>query len=85
MKCRKYNQAWFDNKYTQILNQCCTPEKKMQRLNSLTKLAKKYNIKPQARKETKAEFVREDYGFQKTQRSIRARKARLKRKRLKRR
>ncbi|MCX4365081.1 MAG: hypothetical protein OSJ70_04850 [Bacilli bacterium] len=84
MKCKKYDQAWFDNKYIQILNQHCTPEKKMQKLQSLTKLAKEHNIKPQATKESKEKYLREDYGFQKTKRSMRARKARLKRKRLKR-
>ena len=82
MKCKKYDQAWFDNKYIQLLNMNCgTPEKKLLKLNSFMKLAKEHNIKPQATKESKEKFVREDYGIPKTGRAIRARKAKLKRKR----
>lgn len=80
MKCKKYDQSWFDNKYIQILNMHCTPGKKIQRLMSLMNLAKKHNIKPQATKKSKVTYTREDYGIPKTQRSIRARKSRLKRK-----
>ena len=60
---------------------CGTPEKKLLKLNSFMKLAKEHNIKPQATKESKEKFVREDYGIPKTERAIRARKAKLKRKR----
>lgn len=81
MKCKKYDQSWFDNKYIQLLNMNCGgPEKKLQKLNEFMKLAKEHNIKPQATKESKVKYVREDYGIPKTERSIRARKARLKRK-----
>lgn len=80
MKCKKYDQAWFDNRYIQLLNMHCTPGKKIQRLMSFMELAKKHNIKPQATKESKVTYTREDYGIPKTQRSIRARKSRLKRK-----
>lgn len=81
MKCKKYDQTWFDNKYIQLLNMNCgTSEKKLQKLNSFMKLAKEHNIKPQATKESKVKFVREDYGIPKTERAIRARKAKLKRK-----
>ena len=81
MKCKKYDQAWFDNKYIQLLNMNCgTPEKKLLKLNSFMKLAKEHNIKPQATKESKEKFVREDYGIPKTERAIRARNAKLKRK-----
>lgn len=84
MKCKKYDQAWFDNKYIQILNMMCTPEKKLQRLNNFMKLAKKHDIVPKATKESKEKFVREDFGIPKTRRAIRARKASLKRKQNKR-
>ena len=81
MKCKNYDQSWFDNKYIQLLNMNCgTTEKKLQKLNEFMKLAKKHNINPQATKESKIKFVREDYGIPKTERSIRARKAKLKRK-----
>lgn len=81
MKCKKYDQSWFDNKYIQLLNMNCGgPEKKLQKLNEFMKLAKEHNIKLQATKESKIKYVREDYGIPKTERAIRARKARLKRK-----
>ena len=33
MKCKKYDQSWFDNKYIQLLNMNCgTTEKKLQKL-----------------------------------------------------
>lgn len=80
MKCVKYDQAWFDNKYIQILNMQCGPEKKLQRLSSLIKLAKEHKITPKATKESKKKVRREDYAKPKSERSIRARKSRLKRK-----
>lgn len=80
MKCKKYDQAWFDNKYIQILKMHCGPEKKLQKLNDFMKLAKKYKIKPKATKESKIKTNRVDYGNPNSKRSIRARKAKLKRK-----
>lgn len=80
MKCKKYDQAWFDNKYIQLLNTNCTPEKKIQKLMSFMKLAKRHNIKPQATKKSKVKYIREDYGIPKTKRSIRKIKSKLKRK-----
>lgn len=46
MKCKKYDQLWFDNKYKQLLNQICSHEKKLQKLNSFMKLAKEHKIVP---------------------------------------
>jgi len=80
MKCKKYDQAWFDNKYIQLLNMNCTQKKKIQKLISFMELAKKYNIKPQATKESKVKYTREDYEIPRTNRSTRARKSKLKRK-----
>lgn len=81
MKCKKYDQAWFDNKYIQLLNMNCgTTEKKLQKLNSFIKLAKEHNIQSKATKESKVKYIREDLGKAKTPRSIRARKSKLKRK-----
>lgn len=53
MKCIKYDQAWFDNKYIQLLNMQCGPEKKLQKLNAFMKLAKEHKITPKATKESK--------------------------------
>lgn len=80
MKCKKFDQAWFDNKYIQILNMQCGPEKKLQKLNNFMKLAKEHKITPKATKESKQKVYRDDYGKPKSQRSIRARKSKLKRK-----
>ena len=80
MKCKKYDQSWFDNKYIQLLNMMCSPEKKLLKLNNFMKLAKKHNIVPKATKESKVKFEREDFGVPKTRRAIRARKASIKRK-----
>ena len=55
-------------------------ENKIRTEKEYMKLAKEHNIKPQATKESKVKFVREDYGIPKTERAIRARKAKLKRK-----
>lgn len=49
MKCKKHDQAWFDNKYIQILKMQCSQKKKLQRLISLMKLAKEHNIVPNAK------------------------------------
>lgn len=80
MKCIKYDQAWFDNKYIQLLNMQCGSEKKLQKLNAFMKLAKEHKITPKATKESKQKVRRDDYGKPKSERSIRARKSRLKRK-----
>lgn len=80
MKCKKYDQTWFNNKYIQILKMNCSPEKKIQKLISFMNLAKKHNIKPRATKELKVKYTREDYGIPKSEHSIRVRKSRLKRK-----
>lgn len=50
MKCKKYDQLWFDNKYIQLLNMQCPFEKKMQRLKSFMTLAKEHNITPHTNK-----------------------------------
>ncbi len=81
MKCKKYDQAWFDNKYIQLLKMQCRPEKKLQKLNNLMKLAKKHKIKPKATKESKQKVCRNDYGKPKSERSIRARISKLKKER----
>ncbi len=81
MKCKKYDQAWFDNKYIQLLKMCCPPEKKLQKLNEFMKLAKKHKIKPKATKESKIKPNRGDYGNPKSERSIRSRISKLRRKR----
>lgn len=76
MKCKKYDQAWFDNKYIQLLNMNCgTSKKKLQKLNSFMKLAKEHNIKPQATKESKVKFVREDYGIPKNRTCYQSKKS----------
>lgn len=80
MKCKKHDQTWFNNKYKQLLKQKLDPDKKLIKLNSFMKLAKKYNIVPDADAEY-VKKVREDFGIPKTQSSIRARKKRLIRKR----
>ncbi len=50
MKCKKYDQKWFNNKYIQILNSQCNDTKKLQKLSEFMKLAKKYKIKPKIEK-----------------------------------
>lgn len=84
MKCKKYDQAWFDNKYLQLLKENCLPKQKLQKLIEFMKLAKKYNIIPKASKESKEKIVREDFGIAKSNSAVRNRKSRLKRKRNKR-
>jgi len=81
MKCKKYDQAWFDNKYIQILNMQLDPTKKLQKLHNFFKLAKEHGITPKKSKESKVKYIREDFGIPKTARAIRARKSKLKRKR----
>lgn len=81
MKCKKYDQTWFDNKYIQLLNMNCSKERKLTKLLAFMQLAKEHHIIPKNTKESKVKFVREDYGKQKTKRSLRERIAKLRRKR----
>ena len=58
MKCKKYDQAWFDNKYIQILNMQLDPTKKLQKLYNFFKLAKEHGITPKKSKESKVKLIR---------------------------
>ena len=81
MKCKKYDQSWFDNRYIQLLKMQCTPSKKIRKLQNFMLLAKKHGINPKATKESKEKFVREDFGVPKSRRALQSRKKKLKRKR----
>ena len=39
MKCKKFDDKWFDNKAKQIMNRTDSPEKRAQRTKSLINLA----------------------------------------------
>ena len=41
MKCKKYDQSWFDNKYIQLLNMNCgTTEKKITKIKWIYEISK---------------------------------------------
>ena len=39
MKCKKFDEKWFENKLKQYMNMPTSPEKRFQRLMSLANLA----------------------------------------------